>query len=132
MDTNTTADEIGKLILRLSLGILILLHGIAKITGGIGHIEGMLQGIGLPAAMAIGVYLGEIVGPILLLIGWYARIGAGLIAINMLFALLLAHSNDFFTLSPHGGWAVELQGMFLFTALALVLTGPGRLSINNR
>lgn len=132
MDPNTTADEIGKLILRLSLGILILLHGIVKITGGIDPIEGMLQSIGLPAVMAIGVYLGEIIGPILLLIGWYARIGAGLIAINMLFALLLAHSNEFFTLSPHGGWAVELQGMFLFTALALILTGPGRLSINNR
>lgn len=132
MDPNTTADEIGKLILRLSLGILILLHGIAKVAGGIGPIEGMLQSIGLPAVMAIGVYLGEIAGPIFLLIGWYARIGAGLIAINMLFALLLAHSNEFFTLNPHGGWAVELQGMFLFTALALILTGPGRLSINNR
>ncbi len=125
-------DDIGKLILRLTLGILVLLHGIAKLTGGIDPITGMLQSIGLPAVMASGVYIGEIAGPILLLIGWYARIGAGLIAINMLFAFLLAHRAEFFTLAPHGGWALELQGMFLFTALALVFTGPGRLSINDR
>lgn len=127
-----TSDAIGKLILRLTLSILILLHGIAKLTGGIDPVTAMLQGIGLPAVMAYGVYIGEIVGPTLLLIGWYARIGAGIIAINMLFALLLAHRGQFLALTPHGGWALELQGMYLFTALALVLIGPGRLSINDR
>lgn len=132
MNPNATIDDVGKFILRFTLSILILLHGIAKITGGIDHIAGMLQSVGLPATMAAGVYLGEIAGPILLLIGWYARVGAGLIAINMLFALMLVHSAELFTLAPHGGWAVELQGMFLFTALSLILTGPGRLSINNR
>lgn len=127
-----TADDIGKLILRLTLGVLILLHGIAKVFGGVGGIAGMLQGIGLPAAVAYGVFLGEVLGPILLLIGWYARIGAGLIVINMLFAMLLAHRQEILDLTPQGGWALELQGMFLFTALALVFTGPGRFSINNR
>ncbi|WP_420812607.1 DoxX family protein [Nitrosococcus wardiae] len=127
-----TADDLGKLILRLTLGILILFHGIGKITHGISGIEGMVQGIGLPPSAAYGVYLGEIGGPLLLLLGWYARIGAGLIAINMLFAIFLAHRPELLNLTPQGGWALELQGMFLFTALALVLTGPGRFSLNNR
>ncbi|ADJ29751.1 DoxX family protein [Nitrosococcus watsonii] len=126
------ADDFGKLILRLTLGILVLLHGISKITHGISGIEGMLQGIGLPASIAYGVYIGEILGPILLLLGWYARLGAAIIAINMLFALFLAHRPEFFNLTPNGGWALELQGMFLLTALALILTGPGRFSLNNR
>lgn len=127
-----TADDTGKLILRLTLGVLILLHGIAKIFGGVGGIAGMLQGIGLPASVAYGAYVGEVLAPILVLIGWYARVGAGLIVINMLFAILLAHRQELWTLTPQGGWALELQGMFLFTALALVFTGPGRFSINNR
>lgn len=127
-----TTDGLGKLILRLALGILVLLHGINKITHGISGIEGMLQGIGLPTFIAYGVYAGEIIGPILLLLGWYARLGAGLIAINIFFALFLAHRPEFLNLTPQGGWALELQGMFLFTALALILTGPGQFSLNNR
>jgi putative oxidoreductase len=125
-------DDIGKLILRLTLGILVLFHGISKITHGIGPIESMLEGVGLPSHLAYGVYIGEVLGPILVLIGFYARIGAALIVINMLFAFLLAHRQELLALSPHGGWALELQGFFLFTALALVFTGPGRFSINNR
>ncbi|EDZ66084.1 DoxX subfamily, putative [Nitrosococcus oceani AFC27] len=132
MNWGMAADGLGKLILRLTLGILVLFHGINKITYGISGIEGMLQGIGLPASIAYGVYIGEILGPILLLLGWYARLGAGLIAINMLFALFLAHRPELLNLTPQGGWALELQGMFLFTALALILTGPGRFSLNNR
>ena len=46
------ADDIGKLLLRLTLGILILLHGLAKVTGGVGGISNMLAGVGLPAALA--------------------------------------------------------------------------------
>lgn len=125
-------DDIGKLILRLTLGLLILLHGVGKIAGGVGPIAGLLQGIGLPAVLAYGVFFGEVVGPILLVVGWYARIGALLIAINMLFAFALAHRQELLQLTEQGAWALELQGMFLFTALALVFTGPGRISINRR
>lgn len=122
----------GKLVLRLALGILILLHGIAKVTGGIGGVTHMVTAIGLPAELAWGVYVGEIIAPAMLIAGWYARIGALLIAVNMLFAIVLAHRADLFTMSPHGGWALELQGMFLFIAIAGALLGPGRYSINGR
>ncbi len=125
-------NDTGKLVLRLTLGILILLHGIAKLTNGIAPIEGMVSGMGLPAVLAYGVYVGEIVGPLLLIVGFYARIGAALIAINMLVAIALAHSNEIASLGQTGGWALELQGMYLFTAIALMLMGPGRLGINQR
>jgi putative oxidoreductase len=125
-------DDIGKLILRLTLGVLMLLHGIAKIRGGTGGIEKMLQGIGLPGELVFGAYLGEVLAPILVLIGLYARVGAALIVVNMLFAIGLAHRADIFLLTRTGGWALELQGFFLFTALALAFMGPGRFSINRR
>lgn len=127
-----TADDVGKLILRLTLGGLILLHGIAKIGGGVAGIAGMLQGLGLPSVLAYGAYVGEVLAPILVLLGWHARIGALLIVVNMLFAFTLAHRHQLFSLGPTGGWALELQGFFLFTALALAFTGPGRLSLNGR
>ena len=126
------ADDVGKLILRITLGALVLLHGISKLSNGVSGIEGMLQGIGLPAFLAFGAYAGEVLAPILVLAGFYARVGAGLIVVNMLFALLLAHSHELFTLGKQGGWALELQGFFLFTALALAFMGPGRYSINRQ
>ena len=125
-------NDTGKLVLRLTLGILILLHGIAKLTHGIEPIEGMVTGMGMPAFFAYGVYAGEVVGPLLLIIGFYARIGAALITINMLFAIALAHTSELTSLSQTGGWALELQGMFLFTAIALMLLGPGRFGVNQR
>ena len=126
------ANDLGKLVLRLTLGILMLLHGIAKITGGIGGIEKMVQGSGMPGFFAYGVYIGEVVAPILLILGLYARVGAAVIVVNMLFAILLAHRADLFLIGPAGGWALELQGFFLFTAVAVLLMGPGRYGINQR
>jgi putative oxidoreductase len=125
-------DDFGKLVLRLTLGILILFHGTAKLMHGIGPIEGMVTATGMPGFVAYGVYAGEVLGPLLLIAGFYARIGAALIAGNMLFALALVHTGELLSLTGNGGWALELQGMFLFTAIALALMGPGRISVNRQ
>ena len=125
-------NDVGKLILRLTLGALILFHGVAKLMGGVGGLSGMVTAAGLPAFVTYGVYIGEVVAPILVLLGWYSRIGAAVIAINMLFAVALAHRAQIFTIGDTGGWALELQGMFFFTAVVIALIGPGRFSVNGK
>ena len=123
------ADDIGKLVLRLSVGVLMLLHGIFKLQNGIDGIAGMLAGQGLPTFLAYGVYLGEVLGPVLVILGFYTRIGALLMVGNMLVALGLAHANELFELGKMGGWAVETQGLFLFGSVAIALLGAGKLSV---
>lgn len=125
-------SELGKLILRIALGVLVLLHGVAKLKGGLTGIEGMVAAQGLPTFVAYGALIGEVLGPLLLLAGFYARIGALLIAINMLFAFALVHLGQLAQLNEQGGWALELQGMLLASAVALALLGPGRYSVNGR
>ncbi len=122
-------DDMGKLVLRLSVGVLMLLHGIFKLQNGVGGIAGMLGSQGLPGFLAYGIYLGEVVGPVLVIIGLYTRVGAVLIIGNMLVALALAHSQELFSLGSMGGWALELQGMFLFGAVAIALLGAGKFSV---
>jgi putative oxidoreductase len=122
-------EDMGKLVLRLTLGILLIMHGVAKILGGVGGISGMVQSVGLPGYFAYGVYIGEVLAPLLVILGLYARIGALIIVANMLAALYLAHLGDLFLLGQGGGWKLELQGFFLFTALAVALIGPGRFSV---
>ena len=125
-------DDIGKLVLRLTLGILMLLHGIAKLRYGVSGIEGMVQSHGLPGFLAYGVFIGEVIAPLLVIFGFYARIGGLIMAFNMAVAIALAHSTQLFDLSKTGGWELELQGFFLFTALVVALIGPGKFSVNRR
>ena len=120
------------LILRVVLGLLILLHGINKLPPPPEFLITALSARGLPSVLAYGVYLGEIVGPILIIIGIWTRVGALLIVANMIVALLVAHTGDLFHLNKQGGYQLELQAMYLFTAVALALTGAGRYSVGGR
>ena len=125
-------QDLGKLILRITLGALVLLHGIAKLSGGLAGIVGMVEAQGLPGFLGYAVLVGEVLAPLMLLAGFHARIGGLLVAINMLVAIVLVHMGDLGSLNSQGGWALELQGMFLGTALAIALMGPGRFSVNGR
>ena len=126
---NTSTDDLGKLVIRSAVAILVLLHGISKLTGGIDGITGMVTGAGLPAVFAYGVYVGEVIAPLLVLIGLWTRPAAAFMAINMVVAIMLAHSSELMQLNKQGGWAIELQGMYLFGAIAVALLGAGRYSV---
>ena len=125
-------QDLGKLILRVTLGALVLLHGVAKLSGGLAGIVGMVEAQGLPGFLGYAVLVGEVLAPLMLLAGFHARIGGLLVAINMLVAIVLVHMGDLGSLNSQGGWALDLQGMFLGTALAIALIGPGRFSVNGR
>jgi putative oxidoreductase len=122
-------DDAGKLVLRVTLAALLLFHGASKLSSGIGFVGTMLANAGLPAFLGYLVYVGEIVAPLMILFGVATRGAAAVVAINMVVAVLLVHMGELFTLSATGGWALELQGMFLFTAIAVVLLGAGRYSV---
>ena len=126
---DTNAENLGKLVLRVSLGVLFLLHGLAKVFGGPAFITGLVAKAGLPPALGYLVYVGEVIAPLLVIVGLWTRAAAAVIAINMVVAVVLAHTNEFFTLSKSGGWALELQGLFFFAAVAVTLLGAGRLSV---
>ncbi|HYC44209.1 MAG TPA: DoxX family protein [Burkholderiales bacterium] len=126
------SDDFGKLVLRLTLGILVLLHGVAKLKGGVGFLEPMLVKSGLPAWLSYGAYIGEVAGPVMVILGLFARTGAFFIFANMIVAIFLVHIPELTQLTKQGGWALELQGMFLFTAFALMCMNPGRYSITRR
>jgi putative oxidoreductase len=124
-------EDSAKLLLRVNLGLLMLLHGVAKINNGIDPILDAVAQAGLAPALAYAVYVGEVVAPLLLIAGVWTRAAAIVIAINMLAAVALVHLHDLGTLSSSGGWALELQAFYFVSAVALALLGPGRLVVGN-
>lgn len=125
------SDDAGKLILRLTLGGLILFHGVSKILnpGSLGGIGGQLMAMGLPASVVYGVYAGEVLAPLMLMLGVFSRIGGLLVVANMLFAIWLVHTSQLFTMGKSGGWALELQGFYLFCGLAVYFLGSGKFAV---
>ena len=124
-----TLDDSGKLLIRVTIGFLVLLHGIFKLSAGVGFIAGMLAKSGLPGGIAYLVYVGEIVAPLLMIAGIYTRAAAGVVVINMLVAFGPVDMGHLFALTKQGGGALELRGLSLFGALTVVLLGAGRFSI---
>ncbi|WP_299435037.1 DoxX family protein [uncultured Maribacter sp.] len=123
---NFQNKDIGLLLQRLSIGVLILFHGIANLTSNYSFIKSLLNGIGIPELVAYSVFIGEIIAPVLIIIGWRARLASSVLAFNMLTAILMAHTGDIFTLNQFGGWGIELQGLYLFGAIAIFLLGAGK------
>lgn len=123
------SDDLGKLVLRVALALLLLFHGLSKIVGGVGFVTGMLTKVGMPPAFGYLVYIGEVLAPLMILFGVWTRVAALVIAINMTVAVLLVHTKQFFTLSQTGGWALELQAMYFIGALVIALQGAGRYSV---
>ncbi len=121
--------DLAKLLLRLTLGALILLHGIDKVLHGTALVSRSLAAAGWPSMLMYGVYVGEVVAPVLLILGIWSRAAAGAIVFNMLVAVALVHSGQLLALNGAGGWSLELQAMFFATALGLCLLGAGRYSL---
>lgn len=121
--------DAARLFIRLYVALLMSFHGANKVLHGIAPIVDLVTRAGLPPWVAYGVYLGEIVGPILLLTGLWARLGALLVIVNILACVGLSHMGALFSLTPLGGWALELDAAYVFPCLIILLAGGGRHSL---
>lgn len=129
-------DDLGKLVLRLNIGGLMLLHGISKIQnfeGTLQWLSGVMASLSLPAFMAYGVFLGEVIAPVLLILGILPRLSSLAIIATMAMAILShttgENATPLFSLGGYGGWSFELQGLYLFGALAILIMGSGKISL---
>jgi putative oxidoreductase len=98
-------------------------------AGAIGYVSGQLAAAGLPTFLAYGVFVGEALAPIMIVLGIYSRVGGIIVVINMIFAVALVHGAQLFSLGKTGGWALELQAFYLLTGLALFFLGSGKLAV---
>ena len=131
LKTRGSAEDWGKLLLRLTVASLLLLHGIFKVKNGVAWMAGPLSAVGLPFFVAYGVYVAEVVAPVFAIVGKFTRLAGLLIAFDMVMAILLVLRERMFTISPQGGGlAIELETFFLMGGLAIALLGSGRYALS--
>ena len=124
----TRGQDVALLLVRVSVGGLMLLHGIDKLRHGMTGIEELLASKGLPEAMAYGVYVGEVLAPLLLILGVFGRFAGLIVAFNMAMAIWLAHSGRLLA-EQGGGLEAEVPLLYLCGALAIFFAGSGRYSL---
>ena len=123
--------DVAKLILRITCGGLLLLHGSHSAIYGIQHVKDMVSRAGLPEFIAYGNLIGEVVAPLFMIAGFKTRIAALIVAFNMLMSVLIAHRDIMFMRNDFGGWMIELNVFYLMTALAVFFAGAGRFSLSS-
>lgn len=122
-------DDLGKLILRLTVGGLMLFHGLHKLFDGVGPVKGMLASLGLPEFIAYGVLIGEVIAPCLIILGVLTRPAALVLAFTMVVAWLLVGTDKTLMLDKTGAWAIESLVYFFCAALAIAFCGAGRYAL---
>lgn len=131
---NANGMNLGLLILRVAVGVIMLAHGInhifrgGKIQGTAGWFAslGMKPGI-LHAWLAS---LTEVGAGALLVLGFLTPLAAAGVVGTMMVALITNHlRNGFFIFRPGEGW--EYVGSLICSGLALGAMGPGEWSLDH-
>lgn len=125
MYPSETAPNLALLLLRLGVGGLMLTHGIPKLGKlfGPGPVEfGDPIGVGPGVSLALTVFA-EVLCSGLLMVGLFTRLATVPLLITMLVAVFVVHQTD-------GLAKQELPLLYALTYLTLLLTGPGKLSLD--
>lgn len=119
---NSTQHDIGALALRLTLGSIMLAHGLMKLTAfGIDGTVGFFGSLGLPAIAAHLTIFGEVAGGLALIAGVFTRLAA-LLSLPILLGATWAHAGYGWVFSnAGGGWEFPL----LLVVLAGIVATQG-------
>ena len=130
--------DIGLLLLRLGIGGVVFAHGAQKVFGlwggtGIARFATNLEGLGYQQATTLSWLTGvtELVAGAFLVLGLLTPLAAAAVLAIMINAVLLKLGNGFFVTGPKGSDAIELSLVLGLGAACLVLTGPGRIALDN-
>ena len=126
------SPDIAKLMLRVTVGMMMLFHGFEKVINGISGVRHLVSNAGLPEFFAYGVFIAELVFPVLIMLGLYARVASLGLAFNMFMAIFLVHGFNIFKLGQHGAPAIELPLLYLIVCLAIFFLGSGKYSVNSK
>jgi putative oxidoreductase len=116
--------NLAMLLLRISLGVLMIAHGYDKLVHFAKYRENFhnFLGLGQTASLSLSIFA-EFFCSLFLIIGLFTRFTVIPLIINMLVAIFVIHNSDFF------GQA-EMASVFIAGFIAILLVGPGKASVD--
>ena len=106
------------------------MHGFAKILHGIDGVKGILAKAGLSEIMAYGSYVGEVIAPIMIILGIFSRIGALLVIGTSLTIMYAYHGlRNLLELTNVGGFKAEILYLYIALSLCIIFNGSGKYAI---
>jgi putative oxidoreductase len=125
--------ELAPFILRVVLGTIMAAHGLQKLQVGPANFGTALgqMGVPLPTLMGYVVTFVELVGGVLLIVGLLSRLAALLLTIDLVVAISLVKVHVGFLSPLQGGASAEFDLALIAGFLAILLAGPGRLSVDH-
>ena len=129
-----TKQNIGLLILRVTIALTMLIYGITKLIFGIDFIKDLFTIHGLPSFLSYGIYIGEIVAPILIIIGFRTKLAGLIFAFNCFIAIIMVQLPNLLKLNEFGGWSIAPIFIYMIFGISLIFTGAGKyaISVNNK
>ena len=123
------APEVGYLLLRVTIGGILFVHGWMKVQAGFDAEVGFFVKVGfvLPVLCAFAVIFLETVAAACVALGLFTRFFSAALAIQMLVILITAHWAKGFSVGAGGYEYVLLLGMVYFY---IALRGGGRYSLD--
>ena len=122
--------DLGILFATLGLGICLFMHGFTKILHGIGGLKSILTKAGLPEIVAYGSYVGEVVAPIMIILGVFSRIAALLVIGTSLTIMYAYHGlGNLLELTNVGGFKAEILYLYIALSLCIIFSGSGKYAV---
>lgn len=126
--TNIQKQEIGAFLTRLSLGVILLAHGLLKLL--VFKIDGTVQffeSLGHPPIFAYLTIFGEIAGGAALILGIYPRLTA-ILSLPILVGATITHINNGWVFSnANGGW--EFPALLVVLAIIVAVQNSKKFAI---
>ncbi|MBM1107792.1 DoxX family protein [Aurantibacter crassamenti] len=122
--------NLGILILRLAIPFTMLIYGINKVIEGTGFIGSLFEQYGLPKFIANGIFIGEIVAPLMLMMGFRTRLAGLIFSFNCLVAIVMAQTQNIFKLNQFGGWSLDLLFIYLMAGIVFYVSGAGKYALS--
>ena len=114
-------------VMRLTVGAIMLVHGSHKVFGGLHHHAQMVAGLGLPAWLGYVSAFAEFLGGLMLLVGFFTRVAACVVCFDLIVAIWKVHWHNGLT-GDHG---YEFPLALATLAFALIFFGAGPISLDH-
>lgn len=127
-----TKQHTGILIIRVSIAFTMLIYGITKFIFGNDFIATLLVQYGFPSVFSYAVFVGEIIAPILIIIGFRTKQAGLVFAVNCFIAILMVQLPNLLNLNNSGGWAIDLIFIYMMFGIALFFIGAGKYAVSTQ